>query len=80
MPSFWMLANAEREAGVSTYLLNETKMHVNSLGDKVLAVEVLQQLEREQVTRTPLDLSNASNYSWPDAAAVGRFRAPGNRV
>jgi len=55
-------------------------MHVNSLGDKVLAVEVLQQLEREQVTRTPLDLSNASNYSWPDAAAVGRFRAPGNRV
>jgi len=45
-----------------------------------LLVEVLRQLEDERLTRTPLDLSQGSYYSWPDKAAVRRFHAAGRRL
>ena len=102
MPSFWMLANGEREAGVSIYFVNEQidagelcgqklfPIHPNETLDgflrrsKALAAEllidVLRKMERGELTRTPLDLSKGSYYSWPDAVAVRRFRAAGHRV
>lgn len=102
MPSFWMLANGENDAGVSIYFVNE-KIDAGELcGQRVFAIEpeetldeflrrskaiaadllieVLQKLERGELTRAPLDLSKGSYYSWPDKEAVRRFRAAGRRL
>ena len=102
MPSFWMLANGEREAGVSVYFVNEQIDAGDLCGQRTfeilpdesldsflrrsmaiaadLLVEVLGQVERGDVTRTPLDLSAGSYYSWPDEEGVKRFRAAGRRL
>jgi methionyl-tRNA formyltransferase len=45
-----------------------------------LLLEVLEQMERGALGRTPLDLSDGSYYSWPDRRAVKRFRAAGRRL
>jgi len=45
-----------------------------------LLVDVLDDVERGAATRTPLDLSLGSYYSWPDKEAVRRFRAAGRRL
>ena len=37
-------------------------------------------VEDGSVTRTPLDLSEGSYYSWPDRKAVREFQAAGRRV
>jgi methionyl-tRNA formyltransferase len=46
---------------------------------KNLLVEALEQLERGTVRRQPLDLAQASYFSYPDAAAVQEFRSRGRR-
>jgi methionyl-tRNA formyltransferase len=102
MPSFWMLANDEKDAGVSIYFVNE-KIDAGELcGQRTfriepdetldvflgrskgiaadLLIEVLQRLDRGELTRTPLDLSQGSYFSWPDEEAVRRFRAAGRRL
>jgi len=102
LPSFWMLANGEKQAGVSIYFVDARIDAGDLCGQRVydippdesldgflrrskavaadLLIEVLQRIERGQVTRTPLSLAEGSYYSWPDAAAVRRFRAAGRRV
>jgi methionyl-tRNA formyltransferase len=45
-----------------------------------LVVSVLEKFSRGAVARTPLDAGAGSYYSWPDRAAVARFRAHGRRV
>jgi methionyl-tRNA formyltransferase len=45
-----------------------------------LLVDVLDDVERGEASRTPLDLSLGSYYSWPDKEAVRRFRASGRRL
>ena len=45
-----------------------------------LVVKVLEAFERGAVVRTPIDVSSGSYYSWPDRAAVARFRARGRTV
>jgi methionyl-tRNA formyltransferase len=102
MPSFWMLANGETQAGVSIYFVNEQidagdlcgqrafDVHASETLDAFLRrskriaadllLEVLSHLERGSLVRTPLDLSRGSYYSWPDKAAVERFRAAGRRI
>ena len=45
-----------------------------------LVVRVLEAFERGAVARTPIDAKAGSYYSWPDRAAVRRFRAGGRRV
>jgi methionyl-tRNA formyltransferase len=45
-----------------------------------LVVRVLEAFERGTVARTPIDAKAGSYYSWPDRAAVRRFRARGRRV
>ena len=102
LPSFWMLANGEREAGVSVYFVNEQidagdlvaqcafdvlpheTLHEFLLRSKAIAAELvlqaLEDIERGRVEPRPLDLSQGSYYSWPDRAAVARFRAAGRRV
>jgi methionyl-tRNA formyltransferase len=102
MPSFWMLANGETEAGVSIYFMNERIDAGDLCGQRVfdiepnetldeflrrskavaadLLIEVLQAIERDEVTRTPLDLADGSYHSWPDDRAVERFRASGRRL
>jgi methionyl-tRNA formyltransferase len=45
-----------------------------------LLLDVLQQVEESTVSRTPLDLSSGSYYSWPDRQAVRRFQAAGGRL
>jgi methionyl-tRNA formyltransferase len=102
MPSFWMLANGERKAGVSVYFVNEQIDAGDLCGQRVfdispdesldgflgrskaiaadLLVDVLDDVDRGQATRTPLDLSLGSYYSWPDKDAVARFRASGRRL
>jgi methionyl-tRNA formyltransferase len=102
LPSFWMLANGERQAGVSVYFVNEhidagdlcaqrvfdispdetlNEFLIRSKGVAAeLVLEVLAQIERGTVPRTPLDLSEGSYYSWPDRVAVERFRAAGRRL
>ena len=102
MPSFWMLANGEREAGVTIYFMNEEIDAGDICGQRIFPIEreesldsflvrskavaadllldVFQQLERGSVARQPLDLSAGSYYSWPDAAAVARFRGAGRRL
>ena len=102
LPSFWMLANGEREAGVSIYFVNEKIDAGDRCGLRTfeirpddsldsflrrskaiaadLLLEVFEQLERGEDEREPLDLSQGSYFSWPDAAAVRRFRARGRKV
>src|SRR5579883_2577088 len=101
MPSFWMMANGEKFAGVSIYFVNEqidagslcAQQAFNILSDETLdeflrrskniaadlLLEVLQRLETETVTCHPLDLSEGSYYSWPDAEAFKRFRVAGRQ-
>jgi methionyl-tRNA formyltransferase len=102
LPSFWMLANGEKRAGVSIYYV-DTRIDAGELcGQRAydvlpdesldaflrrskaaaaeLLIEVLGRIERGEVTRTPLDLAQGSYYAWPDAEAVGRFRAAGRRL
>lgn len=45
-----------------------------------LLIEVLRAIERGDVSRTPLDLTKGSYYTWPDQQAVERFRASGRRL
>jgi methionyl-tRNA formyltransferase len=102
MPSFWMLANGENDAGVSIYFVNEQIDAGDLCGQRVfdvlpddsldsflrrsktiaaeLLLEVLGEMESNTLGRTPLDLTKGSYYSWPDRAAVKRFRAAGRRV
>jgi methionyl-tRNA formyltransferase len=102
MPSFWMLANEEKEAGVSIYFVNERIDAGELCGQRIfqiephetldaflrrskaiaaeLLIEVLEKLQRGELTRDPLDLSKGSYHSWPDEAAVRRFRAAGRRL
>ena len=102
MPSFWMLANGEREAGVSIYFVNEQIDAGDLCGQRVfdispdesldtflrrskviaadLLIDVLDRVERGEETRTPLDLSLGSYYSWPDKDAVRLFRAAGRTL
>lgn len=44
-----------------------------------LLLDVLGEIERGTVSRTPLDLTKGSYYSWPDRTAVRRFHAVGRR-
>jgi methionyl-tRNA formyltransferase len=102
MPSFWMLANNETQAGVSIYFVNEKidagdlcaqrtfvinpgeSLHTFIKRSKLIAAdllsEVLLQLRKGVSTRKPLDLAEGSYYSWPDSAAVKRFRATGHTL
>jgi methionyl-tRNA formyltransferase len=102
MPSFWMLAHDEQEAGVSIFFVNEDIDAGELCGQRVFAIgpddsldgflrrsksvaadlllEVLAAVEDGSVTRTPLDLSEGSYYSWPDRRAVKEFHAIGRRV
>jgi methionyl-tRNA formyltransferase len=102
LPSFWMLANGERRAGVSVYFVNEQidagdlcaqrafdvspdeTLHEFLIRSKWVAaglvLEALADIERGTVERRRLDLSQGSYYSWPDGAAVQRFRAAGRRL
>jgi methionyl-tRNA formyltransferase len=102
LPSFWMLANGERRAGVSVYFVNDKidagdlcaqrafdispdeTLHEFLIRSKRVAAELVLQaladIEGGIVERRPLDLSDGSYYSWPDRAAVKRFRAAGRRV
>jgi methionyl-tRNA formyltransferase len=45
-----------------------------------LLLEVLEEMERGSLARTPLDLSQGSYYSWPNREAVERFHAAGRRL
>jgi methionyl-tRNA formyltransferase len=102
MPSFWMLANGERRAGVSIFFVNEDIDAGDLCGLRIfeireretlddflrrskaiaadLLLDVLQDVESGSVSRTPLDLTKGSYYSWPDRQAVRRFRAAGGRL
>jgi methionyl-tRNA formyltransferase len=102
MPSFWMMANGERQAGVSIYFVNEKldagelcgqeRFRIDAeetldafiLRSKLISAELLLRtidaLERGRIERRPLDLAAGSYFSWPDAAAVERFRASGRRL
>ncbi len=102
MPSFWMLANDEKRAGVSIFFVNEDVDAGELCGQwtfdirphetldaflsrsKAIAaellLEVLEKIETGAVSRTPLDLSRGSYYSWPDRQAVRRFQATGHRL
>ncbi len=44
-----------------------------------LLVEAIELIERGDAPRVPMDLSRASYFSFPDAAAVREFRARGRR-
>jgi methionyl-tRNA formyltransferase len=102
LPSFWMLANGERQAGVSIYFVNEKIDAGDRCGLRVfdipdddtldsflrrskaiaaeLLLDVLAKVEQGTAPREPLDLAAGSYFSWPDAAAVKRFRARARRV
>ncbi len=102
MPSFWMLANGEKQGGVSIYYVNERIDAGDLCGQRVFEIlpddtldsflrrskaiaadllrEVLQKIEKGTATRIPINLSEGSYYSWPDATAVERFRAIGRRL
>jgi methionyl-tRNA formyltransferase len=45
-----------------------------------LLLEVLAEVDEGSVTRTPLDLSKGTYYSWPDREAVRRFRDAGRHL
>jgi len=102
MPSFWMLANDEKRAGVSIFFVNEDVDAGELCGQRAfeippgealdaflrrsktvaaeLLLDVLEEVEQSTVSRTPLDLSAGSYYSWPDRRAVQRFQAAGRRL
>jgi methionyl-tRNA formyltransferase len=102
MPGFWMLANGERRAGVSIYMVNEDLDAGDLCGQEVfdirpeetldefltrskriaaeLLIQVLDRLERRKLDPVPIDVTKGSYYSWPDRAAVARFRASGRQV
>jgi methionyl-tRNA formyltransferase len=102
LPSFWMLANGEKQAGVSIYFVNEKIDAGDRCGLRVfdirdddtldsflrrskaeaaeLLLEVLKHVEHGTALREQLDLAAGSYYSWPDPAAVKRFRAAGRKV
>ena len=101
MPSFWMLANGEKQAGVSIFFVNEDIDAGDLCGQRIfeiweretldefierskaisaeLLLDVLSDIENGSVSRTPIDLSKGSYYSWPSREAVRRFRATGRR-
>ena len=102
LPSFWMLANGEKQAGVSIYYV-DTRIDAGELcGQRVydilpdesldgflrrskaiaaeLLIEVLGRVQSGSVSRRALNLAEGSYHSWPDAAAVLRFRAAGRRL
>ena len=102
LPSFWMLANEEKKAGVSIYYVNE-KIDAGELcGQSIfeilpsesldsfiarskkiaagLLIEVLGRIKAGTITRTPLNLTEGSYYSWPDKEAVKRFQASKHRL
>lgn len=101
MPSFWMLANGEKRAGVSIFFVNEDIDAGELCGQRIfdirpdesldefvrrskavageLLLDVLRAVESGTASRTPLDGSKGSYYSWPDRKAVRRFRAAGRR-
>jgi methionyl-tRNA formyltransferase len=102
MPSFWMLAHNEPEAGVSIFFVNEDIDAGELCGQRVfdvrpeetldeflrrskavaaeLLLDVLDSIDEDAVSRTPLDLSAGSYYSWPNRKAVKEFHAAGRRV
>ena len=102
MPSFWMLANGESEAGVSIYFVNELIDAGDLCGQRVfpiepkesldaflrrskriaadLLLETFDQLEANELVRTPLDLSDGSYYSWPSRQAAAAFRKQGRSL
>lgn len=102
MPSFWMLANGEKRAGVSVFFVNEDIDAGDLCGQRIfdirpdesldeflrrskaiaaeLVLVVLDQIESGTVSRTSLDLSKGSYYSWPDRETVRRFHASGRRL
>jgi methionyl-tRNA formyltransferase len=102
MPSFWMLANDEKRAGISIFFVNDDVDAGELCGQRTfeirpgesldeflsrskaiaadLLLEVLAEIESGVVSRTPLDLSEGSYYSWPDRQAVRRFQATGHRL
>jgi methionyl-tRNA formyltransferase len=102
MPSFWMLANDEKQAGVSIFFVNEDIDAGELCGQRTfeirpgetldeflgrskaiaaeLLLDVLEDIENATASRTPLDLSMGSYYSWPDREAVRRFHATGRRL
>lgn len=43
-------------------------------------VDVLRSLQRGTLTTFPMDMTQGSYYSWPDAEAVRRFRAAGHKL
>jgi methionyl-tRNA formyltransferase len=45
-----------------------------------LLLDVLGSIERGAVVRRPMDMAQGSYYSWPDAAAVRRFRDAGHTL
>lgn len=45
-----------------------------------LVLDVLEKIQSGTVTRTPLDVTKGTYYSWPDRAAVKRFRGAGHRL
>jgi methionyl-tRNA formyltransferase len=102
LPSFWMLANGERTAGVSLFFVNEHIDGGDLCGQRIfeirdtdtldslirrskavaaeLVLDALDGIESDTVVREPLDLDSGSYYSWPDQAAVRRFRTSGRRL
>ena len=102
MPSFWMLANGEEQAGVSIFFVNEDIDAGDLCGQRIfgirehetldeflrrskaiaaeLLLDVLGDIESGSASRTPLDLSKGSYYSWPGRDDVRRFRAAGRRL
>jgi methionyl-tRNA formyltransferase len=102
MPSFWMLANDERLAGVSIHFVDEQIDAGAICGQRSfevrpretldgllrrskavaadLLIDVLRSMERGTLESSPLDPRTGSYYSWPDRAAVQRFRQLGHRL
>ncbi len=102
LPSFWMLANGEKKAGVSIFFMTEEIDGGDLCGQRVfdilpdesldkflkrskkisseLLIEVFSDIQRETVSRRPLDISKGSYYSWPDKEAVQRFRNRGRSI
>jgi methionyl-tRNA formyltransferase len=102
MPSFWMMANGERQAGVTVYFVDEKIDSGERVGLRVfdidpgesldqflrrskavaadLLLEVLDGLEAGSLERSHIELSEGSYFSWPDPAAVRRFREAGRRL
>ena len=102
MPSFWMLANRERTAGVSIFFVNEDIDAGDLCGQEIfeihpaesldqfvrrskiiaadLLLKVLSEIREGVIQRTPIDPAGGSYFSWPDRAAVRRFRRSGHSI